>query len=60
MKRCRYDAVEHPEKGSDVPPPESWAVPEVYRWLLELANSIQEGREVLGDIDLFEQGFDRS
>jgi hypothetical protein len=55
----RYDAVERPEKGSNISPPGSWTLSEVYKWLVVLASSIQEGREIAGEVDLFEQGFDR-
>jgi hypothetical protein len=57
--RLRYDAVERPEKGSGIPPPDTWESHDVYQWLLALAKSIQDGREVAGNVDLFEQGFDR-
>jgi hypothetical protein len=51
--------VEHPGKGSDVAPPDSWGVDDVSAWLSSLAASIRDGKALEKHIDLFEQGFDR-
>jgi hypothetical protein len=54
----RYDSVENPAKGNDVPPPEAWTEPELARWLLALASAVRDGASIDPDADLFGQGFD--
>ena len=55
----RYKTVEGSSGSATVTPPKSWSVEDLRPWLLEHAASVNEGKPIDPEKDLFQQGFDR-
>lgn len=57
----RYQALEASSRaGIDVPLPQTWTETEVENWLMVHATAVNADRPIEIDVDVFEQGFDRS
>lgn len=59
LMSVRYDKVESGRTGIDIPLPTSWTMEDVESWLMLHAVSVNAGKAVDPDTDLFAQGFDR-
>ena len=46
--------------GIEVPLPDYWSQTEVENWLMVHATAVNAGKPIQVDVDVFEQGFDRS
>ena len=54
-----YATVAESTNAGDISTPEVWRAEELESWLLDLAIGVNDGKEVVPSMSLFEQGFDR-